>query len=61
MKILNIVIGGMQNNQAIKKDGVCTTLVSAMGTGGGYVPMIVLIDEKASKDKTSNKARVHTL
>jgi DNA (cytosine-5)-methyltransferase 1 len=36
-----IIIGGMQKNQAVKTDGVCTTLTSSMGTGGGYVPMIV--------------------
>lgn len=35
-----ILIGGMQKNQAIKTDGVCTTLTSSMGTGGGYVPMV---------------------
>ena len=35
-----ILIGGMQKNQSIKRDGISTTLVSAMGTGGGYVPMI---------------------
>lgn len=33
------IIGGMQKNQAIKNDGICTTLTSSMGTGGGYVPM----------------------
>ncbi len=37
----NIIIGGMQKNQAVKKDGISTTLTSAMGTGGGYVPMIM--------------------
>lgn len=37
----NVVIGGEQKHQAIKKDGVCTTLTSSMGTGGGYVPMVV--------------------
>ncbi|HZK00825.1 MAG TPA: DNA cytosine methyltransferase, partial [Tissierellaceae bacterium] len=36
-----ILIGGMQKNQSIKRDGISTTLVSAMGTGGGNVPMIV--------------------
>lgn len=36
-----IIIGGMQKHQSIKKDGVCTCLTSSMGTGGGYVPMIV--------------------
>lgn len=35
-----IVIGGMQKNQSVKTDGVCTTLTSAMEEGGGYVPMI---------------------
>lgn len=40
-KLLNIIIGGMQENQAIKKDGICTCLTSSMGTGGGYVPLII--------------------
>ena len=36
-----ILIGGMQKNQAVKKDGVSTTLTSSMGMGGGYVPMVI--------------------
>lgn len=36
----NILLGGMQKHQSVKKDGICTTLVSAMGTGGGNIPMI---------------------
>ena len=39
-RIENLIIGGEQKHQAIKKDGVCTCLTSSMGTGGGYVPMI---------------------
>lgn len=39
-RIKNLIIGGEQKHQAIKKDGVCTCLTSSMGTGGGYVPMI---------------------
>ena len=35
-----VLIGGMQKNQAVKKDGISTTLTSAMGCGGGYVPMV---------------------
>ena len=35
-----ILIGGMRENQSVKKDGVATTLTTSMGTGGGYVPMI---------------------
>ena len=33
------IVGGMRKNQAVKTDGVCTTLTSSMGMGGGYVPM----------------------
>ena len=40
MIIENVIIGGEQKHQAIKKDGICTCLTSSMGTGGGYVPMI---------------------
>lgn len=39
--IPNVIIGGMQEHQSIKTDGICTTLTSSMGTGGGYVPMVV--------------------
>lgn len=35
------LIGGMQKNQSIKQNGICTTLTSPMGTGGGYIPMVV--------------------
>lgn len=40
MIIDNVIIGGMQEHQSIKSDGVCTCLTSSMGMGGGYVPMI---------------------
>lgn len=36
----DMLLGGMQAHQSIKKDGICTTLTSAMGCGGGYVPLI---------------------
>ena len=36
----NLLLGGMQEHQSIKKDGICTTLTSSMGCGGGYVPMV---------------------
>ena len=35
-----VLIGGMQKNQSVKTDGISTTLTSAMGCGGGYVPMV---------------------
>ena len=36
----NDLLGGMQEHQSIKKDGICTTLTSSMGCGGGYVPIV---------------------
>ena len=45
MKFLDIIIGGMQDHQSIKTDGICTCLTSSMGTGGGYIPMVVLIGD----------------
>lgn len=38
--IENVVLGGMQEHQSIKKDGICTTLTSSMGMGGGYIPLV---------------------
>lgn len=35
----NFILGGEQAHQAVKTDGICTTLTSSMGTGGGYVPL----------------------
>lgn len=34
-----IIIGSTQANAAVNLDGICPTLTSAMGTGGGQVPM----------------------
>lgn len=45
MKLIAL-IGGMQKHQSIKTDGICTCLTSAMGMGGGYVPLIILEREK---------------
>jgi len=51
--ILKLVIGGLQEHQSVKTDGICTCLVSAMGQGGGYVPMVIEITNK--KQETRNK------
>ena len=32
-----VLIGGMQKHQAVKFDGICTTLSASMGMGGGGV------------------------
>lgn len=36
----DFLLGGEQKHQAVKYDGISTTLTSSMGTGGGYIPMI---------------------
>lgn len=41
-----IVIGGTQAHQSVRDDGICPCLCSSMGTGGGYVPMIVIEEDK---------------
>ena len=43
--ISDVCIGGEQAHQTISKSGICPCLVSSMGTGGGYVPLLVLIKE----------------
>ena len=50
------LLGGEQKNQAIKKDGVSTTLTSSMGTGGGYVPMVNRIGGIFDKDGKTHQA-----
>ena len=34
-----IIIGSTQKNAAINNEGICPTLTSAMGCGGGHIPM----------------------
>lgn len=54
-----ILIGGMQKHQAIKTDGICTTLSASMGMGGGYVPMILEIyDMQIACEKSTNERLV---
>ena len=50
------LLGGEQKNQAIKKDGVSTTLTSSMGAGGGYVPMVNRIGGIFDKDGKTHQA-----
>ena len=52
-EFINILIGGLQENQSIKTDGICTCLCSSMGMGGGYVPMIVLADKSKVESRKS--------
>lgn len=51
-----VLIGGMQKHQAVKFDGICTTLSASMGMGGGYIPMIFEVDGmKAVCEKRSDE------
>ena len=50
------LLGGEQKNQAIKKDGISTTLTSSMGTGGGYVPMVNRIGGIFDSDGKTHQA-----
>lgn len=34
------VVGGLQQNQTPRTDGICPTLTSAMGMGGGQIPIV---------------------
>ena len=59
------LIGG-EKHQSVKTDGVCTTLCSSMGTGGGYIPMIVKMAGDRMAESKSNEIIVigkmdHTL
>ena len=55
----NILIGGEQKHQSVKTDGVCTCLCSAMGQGGGYVPMVVMtvMAERKKERKKENDSQ----
>lgn len=35
----NVIVGSTQKHASVSTNGVCPTLTSAMGTGGGHVPM----------------------
>lgn len=52
----NDLLGGMQEHQTIKKDGICTTLTSSMGCGGGYVPMVLRKYGVFDTDKSTHQA-----
>ena len=47
--VKHVVFGGEQKHQAIKTDGICTTLTSSMGTGGGYVPMVIEVGHEPTR------------
>ena len=41
----NSMIGSSQKHASVKDDGICSSLTSAMGKGGGQTPMVVSFNE----------------
>lgn len=61
LKIMQpVIVGSTQEHAAVKNDGVCPCLTTAMGTGGGQIPMITikrlgnLYDENAGGARAGN-------
>ncbi len=54
------ILGGLQGHQNFKNDGVCPTLTSAMGKGGGQTPIIAnTLDANYYKGNSASSER-HT-
>lgn len=45
-----ILVGSLQDHAAIKNAVICTTLTSAMGMGGGQIPMIIRKEEHGTNN-----------
>ena len=43
----------------IKEDGICQTLSSRMGTGGGNVPLVMVIDDGTEDNSDGSGWLVH--
>lgn len=46
-----IILESNQNHATITDSGICPTLSASMGMGGGYVPMIVQINENKDTNR----------
>ena len=49
-----IVLESNQNHAIAAETEVCPTLPASMGGGGGYIPMIVVEDERGSESVRSH-------
>ena len=49
-----LVLESNQNHATVKDTEVCPTLPASMGLGGGYVPMIVVADERERESVRSH-------
>lgn len=39
----------------IKEDGICQSLTSRMGTGGGNVPLVLIQEDEADRKKSDQR------
>ena len=46
----NVVIGGLQEHQIRRTDGICSTIVAGCGTGGGNTPLVVEKEDDLKTD-----------
>lgn len=46
----NVVIGGLQDHQIRRTDGICSTIVAGCGTGGGNTPLVVEKEDDLKTD-----------
>lgn len=47
------VLGGLQEHQTQRNDGVCPSLTAAMGMGGGQIPVIKEKDNRTEQNRTA--------
>jgi DNA (cytosine-5)-methyltransferase 1 len=54
-----IVLEHHPNDSRIKiaDDGICQALTSRMGTGGGNVPLVIVIDDDGKREETEWKKK----
>ena len=55
-----IVLETTQNHATITDNGICPTLTASMGTGGGYVPMIVFRKSRRATSKDDYETWLRT-
>lgn len=53
MKFLTIENHPNDSRAKIKDDEICQTLSSRMGTGGGNVPLVMVIEDELQEDQKS--------
>ena len=46
-----VVLESNQNHATITDNGICPTLPASMGLGGGYIPMVVVINGAEDTDR----------